>query len=256
MPKRYGGLGRSKYYRRALMKSRAKMAVARRANLNRKVATVGLVKKMIHQNMENKLAGTAFNVQFNAQIDSVYDAYGLLPTIPLGTGDNARIGNRITPRGLLVQANVYITPDTTLPYGTVLMPRIICFSQKSTNGFQPGISVDFTRLLDHGQGEHAFLGDLASYKDPINTDSFKVYKDIKTRICLGNGDANPNVISKTFKFWVPCPKTLLYDDGQTYPQNFAPFICVGFATGQGFITPPESTFLTMDWTTTLYYEDA
>lgn len=222
----------------------------------RKLASVALVKKMIHKNMENKLAGTQYQVQFNNTINTAGDAYGLLPTIPLGTNDNARIGNRINPRGLLVTGQVFITPDAGLPPGTLLFPRILILKAKAQNGYQPGLSVDFSRLLDWGQGEHSFTGTLADYRCPVNTDEFVVIKDIKTRLSLGSVEQNSMVCSVPFKVWVPCPKTLTYVDGQSYPQNFAPFICLGFAEGQGIVTPPESTFVTMDWTTTLYYEDA
>lgn len=206
--------------------------------------------------MENKLAGTQYQVQFNGQIDSAADAYGLLPSIMLGTGDNARIGNRITPRGLLVTLNVYMSTDAGSPPGTTLLPRIIVAAQKSTNGYQPAASVDFARLLDWGQGEHDFTGTLADYRSPINRDAFHVYKDIKTKISIGNGDENMNVISKTYKFWIPCPKTLNYVDTQNYPQNFAPFICLGYARADGVAPNPGYLGVTMDWTTTLYYEDA
>lgn len=223
---------------------------------NSRVATVGMVKRILHKNLENKLAGTAYQVQFNAQIDSPGDAYGLLPSIANGSGDNTRVGNRITPRGLLVSLNVYMSTDAGSPPGTTLLPRILVMQQKSQTGFQPGLSVDFARLLDRGQGEHAFTGELVNYREPINTDSFHVYKDIKTKIGVGNGDENLSVISKTYKFWVPCPKTLLYADGQNYPQNFAPFICVGFARADGVVGNPGYLGITMDWSTTLYYEDA
>lgn len=243
-----------RFIRRAAAVKRRRVRQAR----SNKLATVRLVKKMIHRNMENKLAGTQYGVQFNAQINSAGDAYGLLPSISNGTGDNARVGNRINPRGLLVTVQVYITDTSLIPPSTVFLPRILVLQQKSQTGYQPGLSVDFSKLLDHGQGEGSFTGDLMSYRSPINTDCFHVYQDIKTKLCLGNGngDENPNIISKVFKFWVPCPKTLLYGDAQQYPQNFAPFITMGYATGQNVVTPPESTFVTMDWTSTLYYEDA
>lgn len=232
---------------------RRKRAV--RARSNRKLATVSLVKKMIHRNMENKFNGTSYAVEFNGVITSSGDAYGLLPPISTGTSDNARIGNRITPRGLLVTCSVYCTSDQSTPPQTVLLPRIFVLKSKAIS-YQPNLTGwNYLKLLDHGQGEHAFDGTLMSYRSPVNTDAFTVVKDIKTQLCMGSVEQNPNYI-KHFKFWVPCPKVLEYNDGDTFPQNFAPFLCLGFATGDGGVPTDGYLGVSMDWTTTLYYEDA
>ena len=62
------------------------------------LATIPQVKKLIAGKAENKLCGIVHQAQYNAFIDSAADAYPLLPVVPAGTGDNQRIGNRITPR--------------------------------------------------------------------------------------------------------------------------------------------------------------
>lgn len=244
--------GKSNLYRRAMMKAKVKSNLARRARANKRVATVGLVKRLINKNVENKLHGTAYNRQFPPVVTTT-SCYGLLPPISQGTTDNARIGNRINPRGLLVNLTVYPTDDATIPPGTVFLPRIMVVSQKATSGYQPNATPDVGNLLDYGGGEHTFSGNMWDYTAPINTDHFVVHKDIKTKITLGNGDENPH-LCKTFKFWVPCPKTLTYDDGQQYPQNFAPNLIVGWANGREY--PFTDTYVSCSWTTTLYYEDA
>ena len=70
------------------------------------LATIPQVKKLIAGKAENKLCGIVHQAQYNAFIDSAADAYPLLPVVPAGTGDNQRIGNRITPKGLRVSVSV------------------------------------------------------------------------------------------------------------------------------------------------------
>lgn len=236
-------------YRRKALRSKRRNV---RRKANRKVATVALVKKLIHKNMENKLAGFSLTRAFPPAVTST-SCYGLLPTISTGTTDNARIGNRINPRGLLINLVVHPSDDATIPAGTTFMPRIMIVSQRSTSGYQPSVVPDVGRLLDFGGGEHSFAGTLNDYTCPINTDSYTVHKDIKTMVCVGNGDANPNQ-ARVFKFWIPCPKTLVYDDAQQYPQNFAPQLILGWANALDY--PFIDIYVTATWTSTLYYEDA
>lgn len=238
--------------RRRYRGKKARRVIQKKSKANKKLATVALVKRLIHKNAENKFHGTAYNRQFPPVV-SVTSCYGLLPPISQGTTDNARIGNRINPRGLLVNLTVYPTDDATIPAGTVFLPRIMVVSQKSTSGYQPNATPDVGNLLDYGLGEHTFSGNQWDYTAPINTDHFIVHKDIKTKISVGNGDENLG-LCRTFKFWVPCPKTLTYDDGQQFPQNFAPHLIVGWANGREF--PFIDTYVSCSWTTTLYYEDA
>lgn len=226
----------------------------RKAKANKKLATVGLVKKLIARNAETKLVGITHSAQHNNRINTPGDAYPLLPPLSQGTGDNDRIGNRITPKGLLVTVNVYLNDAANTPPQTILLPRILCLRDKINND-SAGLAVDFSHLLDHGQGEHAFNGNLYDYRSPINRDAFIVLKDIKTILCMGSAEMN-NMYIRTFKFWIKCPKTLEYNDGQTYPTNFAPFICMGFAEGNGAVPTDGYLGVVMDHTSTLYYEDA
>ena len=220
------------------------------------LATIPQVKKLIAGKAENKLCGIVHQAQYNAFIDSAADAYPLLPVVPAGTGDNQRIGNRITPKGLRVSVSVYFNSKGAQPVGTVLFPRILALSdRKFSNITQATSQTDFTHLLDEGLGEHNFQGTLASYRCPINSEAYRVHKDIRTQLSLNDVEST-GMICKTFTFWIKCPKTLMYNDQQAYPNNFAPFICMGYATGDGTVPTEQYTGLTLDITSTLYYEDS
>lgn len=232
----------------------AKRRRVRKAKASKKLATVGLVKKMIARNAETKFIGLNHSAQYNNRINTSADAFPLLPPLVQGTGDNQRIGNRITPKGLLVTVNIYLNDSAQTPAQTVILPRILCLKDKICNS-TPDLNVDFTHLLDWGQGEHAFGGTLADYRAPINRDAFTVLKDIHTALCMGTAEMN-NMYIRTYKFWIKCPKVLEYNDNQSYPTNFAPFICQGFALGNGAVPTDGYLGVVMDHTSTLYYEDA
>lgn len=246
--------GRRRRFRPAARRKLGRRALAAQRKANRKIATVGMVKKILHRNAENKFIGYTTSLAHNNLI-TTGDAHGLLMPLVNGTTDNTRIGNRIFPRGLLVTMTIYINPGATTPAHTVILPRILVLKSKAIN-YQPNLTgVNFQKLLDFGNGEHSFDGYLADYRCPINTDNFTVIKDIKTSLSLGTYEQNGQQC-KTFKFWVPVPKVLEYNDGDQFPQNYAPFICFGYAIGDGTVPTDAYLGVTYDWTSTLYYEDA
>lgn len=245
-----GARTKALYYRR-------KRYLAKR-NANTRLATIGKVKRMIHQNAETKLVGYAFNASKNQQIiASVADVLPLLPQLPQGVTDNQRLGNRVTPKGILV--NVTLTLRTDLegyPKGSVIMPRILCLSQKAQSNLDGLLAggMDASHLIDYGTGEHLFAGTLHDYHGPVNKEAFVVHKDIKTKIS-SNTVEQGMPITKTFKFWIKCPKNLTYNDNQTYPRNFAPFMAIGFAKPDNVVDDPQVSALQVFYTTTLYFED-
>lgn len=221
---------------------------------SRQLATLQQVKRMISGSAENKLAGLALTANFNQTISAPSDIYGLLPALPQGTNDNQRIGNRITPKGLRVAITLSINSEV-IDQGVSILPRLFVMSCKSIK-FQPNISgIDETRLLDYGTGEHTFTGNQWDYMSPVNKDYVVVHKDIKTKLCENTLETN-GIFSRTFIFTVKCPKTLDYNDGQSYPNNFAPFMCLAYARGDGAVEPLTTLGLHAEWTSTLYYEDS
>lgn len=221
---------------------------------NRKLATVGLVKKLIHRNVESKYIGKVYNASFNNRIDSAADIIPLLPSLTKGTGDNNRIGNKITPRGIRVAVTVTAN-DVTPGAGFELLPRIMFLSSRSEKDTTLLPTFDTTILLDDGTGERAFGGDISDYHSPLNTEMVTIHKDIKTQICLGTVEQNL-ARTRTYVFWIKCPKVLHYNDNTTFPENFAPFMCAGFACGDFSVPSDGYLGIKIGFTSTLYYEDA
>lgn len=245
-----GRRSKAMYYR--------KMRYLKKRGADQRLATIGKVKKLIHASSETKFAGMLFNGLKNQGITvGATDTLQLLPQIANGVDDNQRIGNRINPRGLLINLAIEFRRDADpeeYPNGTTIYPRIMVLSQKSVSDWAPlsAGGADVGKLLDHGQGEHGFDGTLQDYMSPINKDAFVVHKDIKTMLCSNSVETGA-VVMVSYKIWVKTPKQLTYNDGQVYPKNFAPFMCIGFARSDNQLL--AGSVLGVHYTSTLYYED-
>lgn len=223
---------------------------------NNAIATVGKVKQMLKGDVETKLIGEIATSNYNQYISTPGDLAPLLPSLAQGTTDNTRVGNKVNPSGILVTMTLSMNADSARP-GDVILPRIMVLSQKDNLDMGSLISNGGAQsyLLDGGFGVHPFAGAQYDYRCPINTAQFTVHKDIKTELSLGSVETN-GIYQKTYKFWVKCPKTLLYNDSQNYPRNFAPFFYASYAQANGQIGTTLETKLRVDWTSTLYYKDS
>lgn len=243
------------------MRRRKTVAIASRVPASRRLATVAMVKSILHRNAETKLVGRFNSTDYNQYINTAADARPLLPSLPQGVTDNTRVGNKIVPRGLLVSMTLSLNQDSLenpVPPSFTILPRVLVLTQKDTGDMafiESGGGFDISHLMDYGTGEHAFSGGLDDYMAPVNKDAFSVHKDIKTKLTYGNVEANPS-ICRTYKFWIKCPKTLEYNDNQNYPRNFAPFFCAAYAKPDNTVDIAAITALKITYTSTLYFEDA
>jgi len=222
---------------------------------NSRVATVGMVKKILHKNAETKFVGLTYNATFNNRINTPGDMIQILPDLPQGGTNNTRIGNKVTPRGLKVVVTI-TSMDVNPSAGFTILPRLFILSAKSVKDWQFAPSVvDLTKLLDDGVAERPFMGDITDYQAPVNKEYFIVHKDVKTKICLGTDEQNLGR-TKTYTFWIKCPKVLNFDDALVNPNNFAPWLSMGFACSD-FSVPTDAYLpVRLALTSTLYYEDA
>jgi len=233
---------------------RRRVGATKRKTANRKLATVGQVKALIHKNVETKYMGLTYNASFNNRIDSTADLIKIIPDISSGTGNNDRLGNKITPKGL----KVVVTMTVNQVNGAVsipMLPRLMVLSAKNVKAWTDIASVDVTKFLDDGVAERAFGGDITDYQCPLNKEYVIAHKDIKTELSLGTYEQNGQR-TRTYTLWIKCPKVLNYNDFDVTPTNFSPFLCLGYAVGD-FSVPSEAFLgVKLALTSMLYYEDA
>jgi len=221
----------------------------------------------------------------NAQITSnTTDIMRLVPIVAVGTGDNQRIGERITPVGLRVDGVLSINYTNilsqTAPQDFVCVLYVLQHkSLKTYNSLQTGPN-DFTQLLLTGEGDTvAFTGNPYHATLPVADQYYKLCakKVIKLRYAgaqitpAGSSPpggsallsvANAHTWSAPYSFNLKkhLPKVLKYQEsnvtsGQTGdPLNSSIFMCVGYYR-MDQQTPGDAAYISNSYVSKLTYKD-
>lgn len=226
---------------------------------------------MISKKAENKLIGNLVEdeVLHNSAIGSA-DCEPIVPEIaPLdaagGSTARQRVGDRITPKYLRVDGVVSLNPSSPPTGRSDIYARVIIAAQKDvkTGAAILGGGISANTLLRPGYGATAnevqFGGNTADLLYDINKDKFKVYMDkiVKlSQVSEGATEQNGNYsfrYSYTFK---DMPTALTFDEENgNWPNNFAPFIAVGYAYSDGTGPDAVATKLVHTCYSQLQFED-
>lgn len=207
-----------------------------------------LVRRITNRGVEVKHVGqNVVNDAFNSTISASTECYPIVPAVSEGTDGHQRIGDRIRPKYLIVKGKLQYdstvdgaggSPGTYLPPSVV---RVMILTQKNIKvSSDVSNRADITHLLKDNINTdiaRAYTGSAFDNLAPINKDLFTVHMDrkFKMKALLHTDLGNNNTITLdgtqptiTFVKKIRCPKTLFFDDGNgNYPNNFAPFICMG-----------------------------
>lgn len=249
------------------------MVPKRQARANRRVATIGAVKRIIAHGRENKMCSHVVEngVYHNSLITNA-DVYPLMPSITQGAAENQRIGDKIRAKGLYLHVNVSLLSTFAFNSSSPLRVRFFIVQHKSIKQTQllsaalPPFNVWLKQNDDAGPALVGYDGTPETHILPINRDIFNVYKDITFQLAPDNqqsiaNDGSPLYqANRQFKLKIPCPKTLQYDNqatGVSLPVNFAPFMSLGYCYPDNSV-PPDSqrTKVVVTSRSFLYYEDA
>jgi hypothetical protein len=139
---------------------------------------------------------------------SFTNLFNIWADIPKGTGGNQRIGDRITPRGMMLK--IYLANKQDRPHTKIRV--IIARAPKAINGVATGVSnVDpFETTLQLGNNGNKML---------MNADSDRGIKFLYDKIHkLDDGGwystaTNGKGVTKVFKIWIKSKKSrdILYD---------------------------------------------
>lgn len=198
----------------------------------------------------------------------------MLPPVVTATLPNqtyARVGNQITPlslkttlfvglsavnRSLAIRVDVYILTRKDLKY----WPDILGDTD-TVDLFQAGNSTSTV-------GYNGYANTTA-LRYNLNKYSILKHKQfvLTGNVGLPNGDTTtgnaPNVsvpgCQKKIVLNIPCPKTLKFDESGavvSYPNNFAPFMVIGYSKVEG--AAPDNSYQSVQaqWTTALTFKDA
>lgn len=235
-------------------------------------AAVGrIARAAVSKAAEDKFVGAHYTNTFNDVIGNVGDALPLMPAIGPGTADFQRNGDRVTGKYLYVKGMVQYTVGSA--YYPPRTCRALVLSQKNikTTGQITAGAVDLTHLLKDNIGTgtaRAYSGGVFDNLAPINKDLFHVFMDRKFRFKFRQNTAttDPNTMAgammegtnptRYFTCRIKLPKTLTFDDGNgNYPNNFAPFFCLGAVSDDGSAPYTTGTPWQVQVQSIAYYED-
>lgn len=179
-----------------------------------------------------------------------------------------RVGDKISPKSLKVRGLLSLDFGTTPPVSrSDIYARVIIASQKDvkTGAQILAGAVDTGTLLRAGFGATAdqvpFNGHPQELMYDINRDKFRVYYDkiIKfTQVGETSVEAIPRysaMWSYTFKQG-KMPANLTYDESNgDWCNNFAPFVCIGYAYSDGTAADTVGTKLVSNVYSQFQYED-
>lgn len=235
-----------------------------------KAGVLAVVRRLLDRNTEDKYVGS--QVEYNVLHNSAISANDCEPVImeiePVDstTGSTARqrIGNKIKPKALKVKGVIALDADY-LNTQKDIYARVIIATQKDVKVGSSvlGGGVDASHLLRAGFGggadEVQFNGYTMDLNYPVNTDKFRVYMDKVFKLSGCDVDGNEAIQRYSHRFaytFKKLPATLSFDDGNgDWPNNFAPFIAVGYCYSDGTSPDTVSTKLTHTCYSQLQFED-
>lgn len=253
--------------------NRAKMSKPRLTKPAAK-AVKKVVKRVLDSNMETKHVGVnAVDAAFNSSIGAASECYPVIPQVTVGDDGHQRTGDRVKPKYLIVRGQLQYDHAFQGNFAPPSTCRVLILSQKNIKvGSDVSSRADISHLLRDNIGvdtARAYTGTMYDNLAPINTDLFQVHMDRKFRLVpqlytgLGNSsDTNTKTLSgtqRTYTFTkrIKCPANLTFDDGNgTWPNNFAPFVCMGAVTDDGSGAFSLNTPYHLTVQSILYFTDA
>lgn len=249
-----------RYKKRVSKKPKAKKSIGPKSTNS----MVSLIKKVIDSQTETKTATFYSNVTaFNQQVNSSGDCLRLIPQVPVGTGQGARVGNEIKAKRLHIRGVLTVTLGQTSVANLRLGVRMMIFRCKRFEDWQQtqtDFATSYTRLLEGSV--NGLNGDLANWNAPPNRDYFSVVKDKRFVLTMGQGATTNEVFNavRHYSFSIPySKKTIKYDENysSTDPVNYAYVMVLGYTKLDGSLPDlSATTYLTNQYVTTLTYEDA
>lgn len=171
-----------------------------------------------------------------------------LPIVNQGTGDFERIGTKINPTKLCADLDVKFNTDNAIAglidqvswdvtvhvwYGIVkrfkAVPEVVANKPIIVSNMLEDGQGNLTRWLG-GPSDQMFKTN-SSYLT-VKHKKFRMYRPLGIQNTGTNaGGATtyfPQTIAKRMRLYFKTPKALRYDEGQSYPEGYAPFVIIGY----------------------------
>ena len=239
-------------------------------------AVKSIAEGVVSRELETKYtANQQQNIQFNSSIGSFSsEAYSCLPpvTFALQPDQAARTGYEISPTKCTLDLTIALAP---VQRTCAFLVDVFILTRKA-NKYWPDVQALGTvpqLFLSGGPGSTRVLpysGAISQRGLKMNTSDFTVITRrtfmLGGNVGLPNGDTtagnSPNMslegMAKRFRINIPCPKTLKYSNTITpnYPDNFAPFMFIGYCKVDGIAPDFAYQSVIASWSTQIEYKDA
>jgi len=272
-------MGRRKQFGPALppAMAKARRAAARKSAPKSKKAVVALVKSVIAKEQETKFRSEIIenNTPYNSQIGTG-DIIRLLPKLVQDQGSGAtyeRIGMKISPRKLQIQADVCLT-DVSRSSALVVVYWVLQSKDIKDIGNLTLLNLGNSLLRTGDNMERqGFNGYVADSMIPVCPSRYTVLK--KGSFLLGKntgvvqdsttGSNQPmygNHIKKRLSFNLKVPKSLTYDEDTNtprtiyYPKGYAPFMVFGYYHQNQTAPDVANQDISVTLRSSLYFDDA
>ena len=242
----------------------------------RKAATVKLIKDVMAKEIETKFVQQAIsNTACNSEITNS-DVVACLPRLVQDQGEgNAyeRLATKITPKSLKINCHVSITPGVTRSTAVIVHYFVLTAKQFKSYSTLPS-NVNMLRLLRTGDNVQytGFNGYVNNAFLPVNTTDFTVLKRGSFKLQKNTGIAqddttagNQPLAGQYCHSWtvnIPTPAKLIYEQDNNsprvvyYPNNFAPFLVVGYTHQDGSSPDTLNQDITLRHVAQMWYDDA
>jgi len=222
--------------------------------------------------------------------NNLQDILRVIPFVYPGSADNQRIGERISPKSLIVQGSVRLSDGTingviaeSRDDIVVVMYVLQHVTLKSYTTLQ--IQNNFAQLLRTSENTTtAFDGTVTASQLPVEDAYYRLLAKKKIRLRyagaiagLAEGTVNNGPVSvsnahsyyadfrfnltkflpKTLKYPETLPAALPPDPAQNDPTNSSIFMCLGFYNmdGQPTFTDTTSQLMAVQWSSQMKYKD-
>jgi len=232
--------------------------------------TASQVKAIVNQMMDKKIEDKQiiFPMEVSVYHNSTItpgDLDAMLPIVSPGVGDFQRVGVRISPKSLVVRGTIYLA-ERDMDVNHPIEVRLLGFTQNDIRNCGSVASINTGNLLRGYSGATTdYDGTIQHQILPMNNKLFKKIFDKKIKLSeqisspslLGTDNpADVRTSAYHYSFKVKCPKVLKYDGTDNYPNNFAPFMAVGYCYLDGTLPDSVSANVYNDSHCHLIYEDA
>lgn len=251
----------ARYRKRRIGRKRRKTVRVRLAKRRRVIRTSRSLLRVAKPELK-KLTAESSYTGFNPQISAGGDILNVLPQIPQGTNDGQRIGNKIKVQRIEIRGVITMTfPNTSTTYSKLGIRHMVLRKRAIGNWINVAAG-DLSTLVERGAGPSYYLGFIQDQLSEINKRSYAVGMDRKYNVTTptvltstGTLDAPNQTVTKRFRITLGKGMTLKYETGNSNPENWPWFMCLGWCKWDGTIPSSLDTNINMQYQTTIYYYD-